>query len=114
VSAARLLLAISGLIVWSSAFVALYVALSVGCAAGLHGLELLGANALTLLLLALVLAHLAGLGGLLWYSVTIWRGRKDPTRSSGYLAVLTCVITTVGLFAMLFLGLPIVMVPPCV
>jgi LytS/YehU family sensor histidine kinase len=112
-SARRLLLAITGLIVWSSAFVALYVVLSVGCAAGMHRLELLGANALTVLLLAVFAAHLAGLGGLQWYSLTVWRAHKNPTRSTGYLALLTCVITAVSIFSMLFLGLPILMVPPC-
>jgi hypothetical protein len=113
-SARRLLLAIAGLIVWSSAFVTLYAVLSVGCAADVHRLEVLGANALTVLLLALFLAHLAGLGGLQWYSVSLWRARKDPTRSGGYLAVLTCVVTAASLFSMLFLGLPILMIPPCV
>jgi LytS/YehU family sensor histidine kinase len=113
-SARRLLLAVTGLIVWSSAFVTLYAVLSVGCAAGVHRLDLLGANALTVLLLAVFMAHLTGLGGLQWYSMTLWRARKDPTRSSGYLAVLTCVITAVSIFSLLFLGLPILMVPPCV
>jgi LytS/YehU family sensor histidine kinase len=113
-SGSRLLLAISGLIIWMSAFVALYAGLSLGCAAGMHRLEMLGANALSILLAALFLGHLAALGGLQWYAWAIWRARKDPTRSSGFLAVLTCLIAAASIVSMFFIGLPLLMVPPCV
>jgi len=113
-SASRLLLAISGLIIWSSAFVALYVALSVGCAAGVHQQQALGMNALTALLAAVFLIHLAALGGLQWYALVSWRKRKDPTRSNGFLAILTCLVTAVSIVSLLFIGLPVVMVVPCV
>jgi LytS/YehU family sensor histidine kinase len=111
---ARLLLAVSGLIIWSSAFVALYVALSIGCAAGVHRFELLGANALVVLLTALFLAHLTALGGLQWYSLVMCRGHKDPRLSKGFLAGLTCLITAASIVSLFFLGLPLLLVPPCV
>jgi hypothetical protein len=114
VSARRLLLAITGLIVWASAFVALYVVLSIGCAAGLHQSQSFGGNALTALLAAVFGIHLAALGGLQWWAIGNWRGRRDATRSNGYLAVLTCTITAVGIVALLFIGLPMLLVPPCV
>jgi hypothetical protein len=114
VSARRLLLAITGLIVWASAFVALYVVLSVGCAADLHRFQTLGSNALTVLLGAVFGVHLAALGALQWWALASWRVRRDATRSNGYLAVLTCTITAVGIVSLLFIGLPMLLVPPCV
>ncbi|MFU8817348.1 MAG: hypothetical protein ACNA7W_18525 [Pseudomonadales bacterium] len=113
-SARRLLLAISGLIVWSSAFVVLYAALSVGCAAGVHHLQLGAIDALTALLLALFLAHLAGLAGLQWYALVGWRKRRNPSRSNGFLAVLFCLVTAASTVSLFFIGLPLLLVPPCV
>jgi uncharacterized membrane protein YidH (DUF202 family) len=113
-SARRLLLAIAGMIIWASAFVVLYVGLSVGCAAGIQQHQTLGANSLTAVLVALFGLHLAALGGLQWYALSNWRRRRDPTRSSGYMAVLTCMLTAVAIVSLLFIGLPLLMVPPCV
>lgn len=61
-----LLLLIAGFVIWSSAFVALYAALSVGCSFGWDSTPFGPVSALRALLIALWLAHLAALGALWW------------------------------------------------
>lgn len=59
-----LLLLIAGFVIWSSAFVALYAGLSVGCAFGWDAVRLGPVSGLRALLVVLWLAHLLALGGL--------------------------------------------------
>ena len=113
-SAARLLLALSGLVIWSSGFVALYAGLSLGCEGGLHRQDLLGTNALTTALLTVLLVHLGALAALQLYAVTRWRRARDSGDSRAFMATLTCRVTAVGLVGMLAVGVPVLMVPPCV
>ena len=61
-----LILLIAGFVIWSSAFVTLYGALSVGCAFGWEAISFGPVSALRALLIALWLAHLAALGALWW------------------------------------------------
>ncbi len=112
-SAARLLLAVSGLIVWSSGFVMLYAGLSIGCKAGVHQTGVLGANLLTALLFVVLIVHLAVLAGLQWHALTLWRRERGTGGYPAFLAALTCLVTAVGLAGMLAVGLPVLMVPPC-
>ena len=112
-SAARLLLAVSGLILWSSGLVALYAVVSLGCESGIHRQAFLGTNALTALLLAVLLVHLAALAALQWSALSRWRRERAETSSRAFLALVTCLVTAVGLAGVLVVGLPVVMVPPC-
>ncbi|KTR03840.1 hypothetical protein NS365_16855 [Aureimonas ureilytica] len=61
-----LILLVAGFVIWSSAFVVLYGALSVGCAFGWDTASLGPVSALRAVLIALWLAHLAALGALWW------------------------------------------------
>ena len=111
-SAPRLLLAVSGLILWTTGLVALYVVLSLGCEAGFHRQAFVGINALTALLLAVLLVHLGALAVLQWSALMRWRrGAEESSRA--FLASVTCMVTAVALVGMLVVGLPVVMVPPC-
>jgi hypothetical protein len=113
-SAFRLVVAIAGLIVWSSAFVVLYAGLSVGCEAGLQQRPLIGTNALTVLLGALWLAHLGALGALQWYAIRVWhRAVEVQSGLARFLTAVTCLIAGTGLFSTLVMGLPILVLPPC-
>lgn len=61
-----LILLVAGFVIWSSAFVVLYGALSVGCAFGWDAAPFGPVSALRAVLIALWLAHLAALGALWW------------------------------------------------
>ena len=113
-SAARLLLAVSGLIIWSNGFVALYAALSIGCRAGIHRQDLLGTNAMTWLLLAVLLVHVGALGALQLHALGRWRRDRRSEGSRAFLASLGCVVTAASLVAMLTVGFPVLLIPPCV
>ncbi|WAJ28005.1 hypothetical protein [Antarcticirhabdus aurantiaca] len=66
-SAANLLLLTAGLVIWSSAFVTLYAALSIGCAFGWEAVQVGPVSLQRLVLVGLWLAHLALIAGLvLW------------------------------------------------
>ncbi|MEH3146847.1 MAG: hypothetical protein PGN34_16205 [Methylobacterium frigidaeris] len=78
-SAADLLLLCAGLVVWSSAFVALYAALSLGCAFGWDAVALGPVSLQRGILVGLWLAHLALIAALL-----VWlRRRAAPTEDPG-------------------------------
>ena len=110
-----LLLAIAGLVVWSSAFVALYAIVSLGCVYGWHRPELAGVRLLTALLALVWLAHLATLVWLQWYGLSRWRllRRAGETGPALYLAALTGLIAAVSLVGTVYLGTPILLLPPC-
>lgn len=110
-----LLLAVGGLIVWSSAFVFLYSVLSLGCVYGWHRPELAGVGLLTILLALVWLAHIAALVWLQWYGLSRWRriraeGENGPAL---YLAALTALVAAVSLVGTVYLGTPVVILPPC-
>jgi hypothetical protein len=110
-----LLLAVGGLIVWSSAFVFLYAVLSLGCVYGWHRPELAGISLLTGLLALVWLAHIAALVWLQWYGLSRWRqiraeGKDGPAL---YLAALTALVAAVSLVGTVYLGTPVVILPPC-
>jgi hypothetical protein len=110
-----LLLAVGGLIVWSSAFVVLYLTVSLGCVYGWHRPELLGLSLLTALLALLWLLHIAALAWLQWYGLARWRqiraeGGNGPAL---YLAALTALVAAVSLVGTIYLGAPIFLLTPC-
>jgi hypothetical protein len=114
VSAWRLLIALSGLIVWSIAFVVLYAGLSLGCEAGLQLRPFAWTNMLTIVLGALWAIHLGALGALQWYALRLWHVGPEAESGVGrFLAAATCLIAATGLISTLVIGLPIVILPPC-
>ncbi|HEX2256585.1 MAG TPA: hypothetical protein VHG92_07775 [Afifellaceae bacterium] len=110
-----LLLAVGGLIVWASAFVVLYSVDSLGCVYGWHQPELAGINLLTMLLAAIWLIHIVALVWLQWSGLARWRrirgdGENGPAL---YLAALAALIAAVSLVGTVYLGAPILILPPC-
>lgn len=100
----KLVLVSGGLIVWSACFVVLYGMLSVGCMAGTDNLSIW--------LVVLWIVHVAVLAAALLF---LLRDRKT-SRQSGvrpFLIRLGCQLTIVGGFATLWIGFPILMLPPC-
>jgi hypothetical protein len=115
-SARRLLVAIVGFIVWSSAVVLLYAGLSLGCEAGLQTRSLAWTNVLTVVLAGIWLAHVAALIGLQWYALAHWhRGtaHEGTLGSARFLSGITCLITAAALVSTLVVGFPLLLLPPC-
>lgn len=110
-----LLLAVGGLIAWASAFVVLYVAVSLGCRYGWQQAELFGLNLLTLLLALIWVLHMAAIAWLGWYGLSEWRSIRAAGEigPSLYLAFLTGLIALVSLVGTVYLGAPVLILPPC-
>lgn len=105
--AAATLWIMSGLIVWASCFVALYVGVSLGC------IYAWSQPAITGLLLGLWGLHLAALAWMSWRALAVCR-RLRP--EDGNLAFAWRAIVAVHVFSLagtLWTGLPILAVTPC-
>ncbi len=106
-SARQWLLGISGAwLLWASCFVWLYAGLSLGCEAGWHTLPAPGGNRLTLALAIAWVAHLLALGALL-----VWWTLRRP--GAGLLPVLARTLSWIALAATLWIGWPVLTLPPC-
>jgi hypothetical protein len=107
IPASRLLLLAAGFVVWSSAFVALYAMLSVGCRLGWQDIDLTGGLTLQRAqLLAILVLHLgAGLWLALWLRgrTTIAKPSGEPAdrfvRRAAYAAAVAAVAATLFSFA---------------
>lgn len=105
-----LLTLIAGYLVWSSCFVLLYALLSVGCELQLQLRPgPLGTNALSLLLAAAWLLHL---GALAWLIRAALRPRPDGA-APVFLRHLTLLLHVTALAATLWVGFPLLVLPPC-
>lgn len=111
-----LLQLISGLGVWASCFVLLYAGLSLGCASSLAGKQIGGVSALSAILTAIWVIHLAVLVVMLWRA---WRGRHAPAQdgqavsTARFCGRLTWVLHGVALVATVVIGLPVLMLQAC-
>lgn len=85
-SAANLLLLVSGLVIWSSAFVSLYALLSVGCAFGWEDRSVGPVSLQRAVLLAVWLAHLAAVGLLVAWTRRRMRRADADDELSGFFA----------------------------
>jgi hypothetical protein len=113
-SALWLLTASGGLILFSSAFVLLYAAIGVGCELGWDTRPLGGTNLLTALLGLVWVAHIVALGALQWYAAGLWRRADGPEKATArLLAAMTCLLAAAGLVSTVFVGFPILVLPPC-
>jgi hypothetical protein len=102
-----------GLIVWAAWFVALYGGLSVGCAVAPPAAELGSLNWLNLLLGAFTLIVVAWL---IRQMVLCWQGAKlkgaDGPRQR-FVPTVSAGIYAVAAVSTLFMGLPVIGLPPC-
>ncbi|GGM17060.1 hypothetical protein ACFQDN_25810 [Pseudomonas asuensis] len=105
---------IAGLAVWSLWFIAIYGGLSVACQIAPPEAE---AGALNRLNLMLGLLTLATLAFLLWNARRCWQainqGDSEEARRQRFLATLGAGLHLVGAIATLFVGIPILVMPPC-
>ncbi|MFN4087604.1 MAG: hypothetical protein ACK4QW_00990 [Alphaproteobacteria bacterium] len=107
----RLVLASGGLIVWSSCFLLLYVVLSLGCEAGMGEDTVWSRDVLALVLTVLWGLHLVVLGVAVW----LLRGaRARPMdENARFLLRLTCLLMLVGAAGTIWIGAPVLALPPC-
>ncbi len=109
---AALLLLCAGLLIWSSAFLWLYAALSFGCAFGWQDLPLLGPLSLLRgVLLGLWLLHLAALAALLPW--TRRKARQAPERDR-FMAQAAFHATVVALVVTVINYAPVLVLTACV
>ncbi|MBP7568207.1 MAG: hypothetical protein KA795_19590 [Burkholderiaceae bacterium] len=96
----------AGLWIWSCCFIVLYAGLSLGCEAGWHQVALLGMSRLTVALALAWALHLVLLAALLMH-VLRWRGRPAWLRGLGSM------LTGIAIVATLWIGWPVLALPPC-
>ena len=114
----RLTLANWGLLIWSVAFVLLYGGLSLGCAAGAGQGTLWEADRLAIVLAAVWIAHLVlvalpGATGRRRWVGSSAGATADHDRATAFLWRLMRLLLLVGAVATLWVGLPILVLPPC-
>ncbi|WP_201159620.1 hypothetical protein [Rhodoplanes elegans] len=106
-----LLLLVAGFVIWSSAFVLLYAASSIGCAAGWERTTVAGTSLLRALLVLLWIAHLGALVALVIYT---WRRRPGgPGGTATFVRRVAVGAGTAALVATLWTGAPIVATTMC-
>ncbi|WP_366555072.1 hypothetical protein [Aquibaculum sediminis] len=101
---------IAGYLIWASCFVSLYTVLSLGCAlapnlpAGPFGL-----NVITLVLALVWLLHLAG------FALLIQRTHSGHPEDehAGFMRRVSLILHFSALAATLWVGLPVLFLPPC-
>lgn len=101
-----------GLVIWSLWFVAIYAGLSVVCQRAPPAPDSGPWNSLNLTLLLASLLTAALLGALTWL---FWRAaqRAKTDGSAHYAATTAAAVNLVAMFAVLFITLPILWMPPC-
>jgi len=102
---------IAGYLVWSLCFVVLYSLLSVGCELAWHHVQLLGINLLSWLLLLVWLLHVAAVGALVWRV-----NRSDPAeldRPGRFMRHVTLLLHATAFVGTIWIGFPVLGLPPC-
>jgi hypothetical protein len=110
---ATLLLMIAGFVVWSSAFLALYAVLTVGCALNWNEPDS-APGVHRLVLLAVWFVHIAAIVLLAWGTKILARDRPGSKTVSGFLLAATWGSTLAALGATAWIGIPIFMTSTCV
>lgn len=105
-----------GLAIWAACFVALYGGLSVGCAIAPPDADKLASTWINGAILTVAL--LVG-GYLLWCAYRCWQASSEATlqkesRLKGFISRTAAMVYLVSAFASLALGLPGLVLPPCV
>lgn len=109
-----LLLMSTGFIVWAISFVVLYSGLSLGCLTETTPEQRSTLGSVNLWLAVFWLAHVAIL---VWLLRRAWRLRTDPDAlpaARRFAIRATRYLTAAALFATVWIGAPIVFLPPCV
>jgi hypothetical protein len=101
---------VAGLLVWSSAFVALYGLHAVGCGLGWHE----PGQFLSLLRLVLVAVWVVHLAALAWLVAWYHRAAPGPERGKAFLRLAAWTLALVGLGATLWTGAPVALLELCV
>jgi hypothetical protein len=112
-----LLWMISGLVIWSVHFVAVYVLMSLGCALSFATAQLAGMSAINLVLLILTAVLLAAILYLGWASLRQWqllRGSGAAEQNAAFMALAATLIHAIPLLAVIYVGLPLLISPPCI
>lgn len=105
--------AIAGFIVWSTAFVVLYVGHAVGC---LYVPSSLQAPAVSAALMALWAAHMAAGAALAWRSAAAWRQLRQDAGGhphARFMWRVAFLIDAAALGAIFVTGLPLLAFPAC-
>ena len=108
----KLVMASAGLIVWASAFVFLYALQAIGCAVGWNHGSLGGFNQLTVILMFAWIAHIVPLLVLVPQQFRSAKAGGGGGQES-FLLWLAFLMTLVGLVATLWVGFPLMILPPC-
>ena len=103
----RLTLGTWGLLVWSAAFLLLYGGLSLGCAAGAGEGTLWQSDMLALALAGVWAVHL------ILHALPFLRRGRSVEPPDDFLRRLMRLLAIVGAAATLWIGLPILLLPPC-
>ena len=111
-SGAGLAVAVAGLMIWGSAFVALYGILSIGCAFGWETRNLGPVDLLRGSLIAIWIVHLAMLGALFMWCRT--RAHKAPSEENeGFMTEVSFALAIVSLVITLINYAPILGLSAC-
>lgn len=105
----------AGVIVWASAFVALYAGYSLGCRALPVTADAGLANPVTVMLSAIALGHGAVLLMLLrrWFTRSVTALQGEPERTRRFRHTVEGVILWLSLMALAVIAFPILLVTPC-
>lgn len=108
----KLLTVVSGLLIFASATLFLHAFVTLGCALGWNGRTISGFNLLTVILMAIWLAHLVPVATLAPQHFNAARAAKGGAQATMILW-LTFLATSIGLVATLRVGFPLMVLPAC-
>jgi hypothetical protein len=111
--AVELLIASAGFIVWASAFVLLYSVQAIGCHSGIAIPDIAGVSLLSVALALVWLAHLAALVGLQLRYGLPWRSGAGQQGLDRFLPYLGALVTASALVGTVWIGAPVLLLPPC-
>ena len=105
--------AAAGMIAWAAQFTLIYGATAIACARGYDDARLLGLRVIPLMIMAVTLAALAITVLVLARALAARRVKKRTDATGRFLNAATILIASLSLVAILWQGLPALIVPPC-
>lgn len=110
----RLIGMMGGFWLWAAQFTIIYAVTALACARGFGGAEALGINLVRLVIVLVTLACLAGAGAIFVSSFPLRAGLGERASSGDkLLRALTMSIAALSAVAILYNGLPALIVPVC-
>ena len=111
---ALFLLALSGMLAWAAQFTAIYTVTSTLCERGWADAALFGIGVVPLIVSGVTLIALTAVGWVLWLSLGWSRQMDRETLAvARFLNDTTMLVSALSLVAILWQGLPGLLVPPC-